>query len=223
MAIKFFNNPQAFMNLIQTLLQGTATTLQIFALTLLFSIPLGILTAVGRMSRYRIVRAPISVAIYFLRGTPLMLQLMVVYFLLPMILPISIDRFWAAILAFSVNYAAYFAEIFRGGIQSIALGQREAAQVLGFSRMQTFWRIILPQVFKRVLLPTTNEVMTLIKDTSLAFTISVAELMRAAKTEVSRTTSVEPYLAALLIYLALNGIAEQLCRALEKKMDYYRS
>lgn len=223
MTIKFFNNPQALLGLVQTLLRGTGTTLEIFALTLLFSIPLGVLTAIGRMSRYRIVRGPISVAIYFLRGTPLMLQLMVVYFLLPMVLPISIDRFWAAILAFSVNYAAYFAEIFRGGIQSIAQGQREAAQVLGFSRLQTFWRIILPQVFKRVLLPTTNEVMTLIKDTSLAFTISVAELMRAAKTEVSRSTSVEPYLAALLIYLALNGIAEQLCRALEKKMDYYKS
>lgn len=222
MTIHFFNDPRAFLGLMQTLLRGTGTTLEIFALTLLFSIPLGILTALGRMSRYGAIRRPISVAIYFLRGTPLMLQLMVVYFLLPMVLPINIDRFWAAIFAFSVNYAAYFAEIFRGGIQSIAQGQREAAQVLGFSRLQTFWRIILPQVFKRVLLPTTNEVMTLIKDTSLAFTISVAELMRAAKTEVSRSTSVEPYLAALLIYLALNGIAEQLCRRLEKRMDYYK-
>lgn len=222
MTIKFFNDPQALAKLFSALLEGTGVTLQIFALTLLFSVPLGVLAALGRMSRFRVVRAPIATIIYFLRGTPLMLQLMVVYFLLPMVLPVSIDRFWAAIIAFTVNYAAYFAEIFRGGIQSILAGQREAAQVLGFSRAQTFLRILLPQVFKRVLLPMTNEVMTLIKDTSLAFTVSVAELMRTAKTEVSRTTSVEPYLVALLIYLALNGIAEQLCRMLEKRMDYYK-
>lgn len=222
MTIKYFSDPQALMRLLEALLQGTGVTMQIFALTLLFSVPLGIAMALGRMCRFRAVRAPIATLIYFLRGTPLMLQLMVVYFLLPMVLPISIDRFWAAILAFTVNYAAYFAEIFRGGIQSILAGQREAAQVLGFSKAQTFLRILLPQMFKRVLLPMTNEVMTLIKDTSLAFTVSVAELMRTAKTEVSRTTSVEPYLVALLIYLALNGIAEQLCRMLEKRMDYYK-
>ena len=223
MTIKFFNDPQAMGKLLSTLLAGTAVTLRIFALTLLFSIPLGILTSVARMSRHRAVRIPVATAIYFLRGTPLMLQLMVVYFLLPMVLPISIDRFWAAILAFSINYAAYFAEIFRGGIESIPAGQSEAAQVLGFTKVQTFVRIILPQVAKRVLLPVTNEVITLIKDTSLAFTISVAELMRAAKTEVSRTTSVEPYLVALLVYLALNGITEQVCRLIGKRMDYYRS
>lgn len=223
MTIKFFNDPQAMGKLLSTLLAGTAVTLRIFALTLLFSIPLGILTSVARMSKHRAVRIPVATAIYFLRGTPLMLQLMVVYFLLPMVLPISIDRFWAAILAFSINYAAYFAEIFRGGIESIPAGQSEAAQVLGFTKVQTFVRIILPQVAKRVLLPVTNEVITLIKDTSLAFTISVAELMRAAKTEVSRTTSVEPYLVALLVYLALNGITEQVCRLIGKRMDYYRS
>lgn len=223
MTIKFFNDPQAMGKLISTLLAGTAVTLRIFALTLLFSIPLGILTSVARMSKHRVVRIPVATAIYFLRGTPLMLQLMVVYFLLPMVLPISIDRFWAAILAFTINYAAYFAEIFRGGIESIPVGQSEAAKVLGFTKVQTFVRIILPQVAKRVLLPVTNEVITLIKDTSLAFTISVAELMRAAKTEVSRTTSVEPYLVALLVYLALNGITEQVCRLIGKRMDYYRS
>lgn len=220
MTIKYLNNPAALALLCKTLLQGTGTTLTLFALTLLFSLPLGILVALGRMSRYRLVRTPIAMGVYFLRGTPLMLQLMVVYFLLPMVLPISINRFWAAIFAFSVNYAAYFAEIFRGGIQSIPFGQREAAMALGMSRGQTFRLIILPQLVKRALLPVTNEVMTLIKDTSLAFTISVAELMRAAKTEVSRTSSVEPYIAALLIYLLLNGVVEQLCRRLEKKTTY---
>ena len=222
MTIKFFNNPQALLGLLETLWNGTQVTLRLFALTLLFSIPLGIIVAVGRMSRFRIIKWPLATMIYLLRSTPLMLQLMVVYFLLPIVLHISLDRFWAAVFAFTINYAAYFAEIFRGGIKSILQGQTEAAQVLGFTRLQTFMRIILPQTFKRVILPVTNEVMTLIKDTSLAFTISVAELMRAAKTEVSRTTSVEPYLAALLIYLVLNGICEQALGWVGRRMDYYK-
>lgn len=222
MTIRYFNDPEALWKLVLLLLEGTKTTVMVFFLTLLFSLPLGLLVSVGRMSRHALVRKPIQLYILLMRGTPLMLQIMFTYFLLPQVVPFKFDRFWAVILAFSLNYAAYFAEIFRGGIQSIPLGQREAGQVLGFSKAQTFFRILLPQVAKRVLLPVTNEVITLVKDTSLAFTVSVAELMRAAKTEVSRTSSIEPYVVAMLIYLVLNGLAEQLCRSVEKKLDYYR-
>ena len=147
---------------------------------------------------------------------------MFIYFLLPNILPFKVDRFSAVILAMSVNYAAYFAEIFRGGIQSISQGQYEAGQVLGFTRAQTFFYIILPQVCKRVLLPVTNEVITLVKDTALASTVAVSELMNVAKKQVSGTSSIEPYVVAMIIYLILNGVAEQVCKWVERKMNYYK-
>ncbi len=222
MNIKYFNNPEKLLGLAEILLEGVSVTAKIFALTLLLSIPLGMLVSVGRMSKRWYVRSPISLYIYIMRGTPLMLQVMFIYFLLPNILPFRIDRFWAAIIAFTINYAAYFAEIFRGGIQSIAVGQYEAAQVLGYTRAQTFFRIILPQVFKRVLLPVTNEVITLVKDTALASTIAVTELMALAKKQVSGSSSIEPYIVAMLIYLILNGIAEQGCKYIERKLDYYQ-
>ena len=222
MTIKFFNNPEQLARLAQILLEGAGVTVKVFALTLLFSIPLGMLVSVGRMSKRWYVRGPVSVYIYVMRGTPLMLQVMFIYFLLPNILPFRFDRFWAAILAFTINYAAYFAEIFRGGIQSIPVGQREAAQVLGYTRAQTFFRIILPQVFKRVLLPVTNEVITLVKDTALASTIAVTDLMSLAKKQVSTASSIEPYILAMLIYLVLNGIAEQACKLIERKLSYYQ-
>ena len=204
------------------MLEGAGTTLSIFFLTLLLSVPLGMLVALGRMSKRRIVRAPISFYIYIMRSTPLMLQIMFIYFLLPMVLPFRVDRFWAVIFAFVINYAAYFAEIFRSGIQSIPQGQYEAAKVLGYTKIQTFFRIILPQVVKRVLLPVCNEVITLIKDTALASTVAVVDLMTVAKKQVSSSSSIEPYLVAIIMYLILNGIAEQLCKLAEKKMDYYR-
>ena len=147
---------------------------------------------------------------------------MFVYFLLPQILPFKVDRFSAVIFAFAVNYAAYFAEIFRSGIQSIPAGQYEAAKVLGYTKTQTFFCIILPQVVKRVLLPMTNEIITLIKDTALASTVAVVELMTIAKKQVSSSSSVEPYLLAIVFYLVLNGVAEQLCKLAEKRLSYYR-
>ncbi|MDD5898756.1 MAG: amino acid ABC transporter permease [Clostridia bacterium] len=222
MTIKFFNDPQRLWKLVTLMLSGMGTTLSIFFLTLAFSVPLGMLVALGRMSKRRVVRAPISLYIYLMRSTPLMLQIMFIYFLLPMVLPFRVDRFWAVIFAFVINYAAYFAEIFRSGIQSIPRGQHEAAQVLGYTRGQTFFRIVLPQVAKRVLLPVCNEVITLIKDTALASTVAVVDLMTVAKKQVSSSSSIEPYLVAILMYLILNGVAEQLCKLAERKMDYYR-
>ena len=222
MVIKFFNNPEKLWKLFTLMVEGAGTTLSIFACTLLLSVPLGMLVSLGRMSKRRIVRAPISTYIYIMRSTPLMLQIMFIYFLLPQVLPFRVDRFWAVIFSFVINYAAYFAEIFRSGIQSIPQGQYEAAQVLGYTKTQTFFRIILPQVFKRVLLPVCNEVITLIKDTALASTVAVVDLMTVAKKQVSSSSSIEPYLLAILMYLVLNGIAEHLCKLAEKKMDYYR-
>ena len=222
MAIKFFNNPSKLWNLTELLLQGAGVTLSIFFLTLLFSVPLGVLFAQARMSKHAVLRAPTSLYIYLMRSTPLMLQIMFVYFLLPQLLPFKVDRFSAVIFAFAVNYAAYFAEIFRSGIQSIPAGQYEAAKVLGYTKTQTFFCIILPQVVKRVLLPMTNEIITLIKDTALASTVAVVELMTIAKKQVSSSSSVEPYLLAIAFYLVLNGVAEQLCKLAEKKLSYYR-
>lgn len=222
MAIKFFNDPSKLWNLTELLLEGAGVTLSIFFLTLLFSVPLGVLFAQARMSKHAVLRAPTSLYIYLMRSTPLMLQIMFVYFLLPQILPFKVDRFSAVIFAFAVNYAAYFAEIFRSGIQSIPAGQYEAAKVLGYTKTQTFFCIILPQVVKRVLLPMTNEIITLIKDTALASTVAVVELMTIAKKQVSSSSSVEPYLLAIVFYLVLNGVAEQLCKLAEKKLSYYR-
>ena len=222
MTMKFFNDPERLTKLIGMMLDGAGVTLSIFFLTLLFSVPLGMLAAQGRMSKKRAVRAPLSIYIYGMRSTPLMLQIMFIYFLLPAVLPFRVDRFWAVIFAFAINYAAYFAEIFRAGIQAIPAGQYEAAKVLGYTRGQTFLRIILPQVVKRVLLPVTNEVITLIKDTALASTVAVVDLMTVAKKQVSSSSSLEPYVVAILMYLVLNGAAEQLCKLAERKLDYYR-
>jgi len=222
MTIKFFNNPERLWKLINLMLEGTGVTLSIFFLTLLFSVPLGMLVSLGRMSKRRIISWPVSFYIYIMRSTPLMLQIMFIYFLLPMILPFRMDRFWAVIFSFVINYAAYFAEIFRSGIQSIPQGQYEAAKVLGYTKTQTFFRIILPQVVKRVLLPVCNEVITLIKDTALASTVAVVDLMTVAKKQVASSSSIEPYAVAIIMYLILNGVAEQLCKLAERKMDYYR-
>lgn len=222
MTIKFFNDPERLWKLFTLMLDGAGVTLSIFFLTLVFSVPLGMLVAQGRMSRRRLVRAPLSFYIYIMRSTPLMLQIMFIYFLLQQVLPFRVDRFWAVIFAFVINYAAYFAEIFRSGIQSIPAGQYEAAKVLGYTGGQTFLRIILPQVVKRVLLPVANEVITLIKDTALASTVAVVDLMTVAKKQVSSSSSIEPYVVAIVLYLVLNGVAEQLCKLAERKMSYYR-
>ena len=204
---------------------GMGTSIQIFAVTLIFSLPLGLLVAVGRMSKNPIIRNLVKLYISVMRGTPLMLQLMVVYFGPYYIFGLRMGsgyRLWATLIGFVINYAAYFAEIFRGGISSIPVGQREAAQTLGLSRAQTFFSVLLPQTAKRVLLPVTNEVITLVKDTALASTIAVADLMSQAERQVSNSSSIEPYIVAMLIYLVINGVVEQLCKLAERKFNYYQ-
>ena len=220
--MKYFNNPQAFLKLLSSMQGGFTTTLTIFFLTLLFSIPLGMVIALLRMNRRRVISFPISLYILVMRGTPLMLQLFAIYFAIPMFLGFNLDRLSATIVAFSLNYAAYFAEIFRGGIMSIPVGQHEASQVLGLTKLQAFFHIVLPQVCKRVLLPVSNEVITLVKDTSLANIIAVGELFRAAKNEASRTASVEPLFVAGLFYLLMNGVVTLVFSHLTRRMEYYK-
>ena len=220
--MRYFNNPQAFFKLVLAMQDGFANTLTIFFLTLIFSIPLGMVVALLRMSKRKIISVPVSLYILIMRGTPLMLQIFAIYFAIPMVFHQNLDRMTATILAFSVNYAAYFAEIFRGGIMSIPVGQHEAAKVLGFTKAQTFFHVVLPQVIKRVLLPVSNEVITLVKDTSLANIIAVSELFRAAKNEASRTASVEPLFVAGLFYLLMNGVVTLVFSYLTRRYEYYK-
>lgn len=220
--MRYFNNPDALIRLVLSMQDGLVATLTIFASTLLFSLPLGLLVALLRMNRHRAVSAPVSLYILVMRGTPLMLQIFAIYFAIPMWTGMNLDRMTATILAFSLNYAAYFAEIFRGGIQSIPVGQIEASQVLGLTRGQTFFHVVMPQVIKRVLLPVSNEVITLVKDTSLANIIAVAELFRAAKNEASRTASVEPLFVAGLFYLLMNGVVTLFFSRMNRRMAYYK-
>ena len=220
--MRYFNNPQAFFKLVLSMQDGFANTLTIFFLTLIFSIPLGMIVALLRMNKRKIISVPVSLYILIMRGTPLMLQIFAIYFAIPMVFHQNLDRMTATILAFSVNYAAYFAEIFRGGIMSIPVGQHEAAKVLGFTKAQTFFHVVLPQVIKRVLLPVSNEVITLVKDTSLANIIAVSELFRAAKNEASRTASVEPLFVAGLFYLLMNGVVTLVFSYLTRRYEYYK-
>lgn len=210
-----------FQLLLQEMLKGTQFTVLIFLLTLLFSLPLGLVVSFGRMSKYKIIRYPVQLYLLIMRGTPLMLQLMFVFFGMPLI-GIVFDRFTACIIAFSLNYAAYFAEIYRGGIESISQGQYEASRVLGFTRGQTFFKIVLPQVVKRILPPMGNEFITLVKDTSLALTISVVELMNITKMFANSSVSVVPYIVAALFYLIMNGVVTLFFSAAEKKLSYYK-
>ena len=220
--MRYFNNPQAMLKLISSMQDGFANTLTIFFATLVFSIPLGMVIALLRMNKRKIISLPVSLYILVMRGTPLMLQIFAIYFAIPMISGKNLDRMAATILAFSLNYADYFAEIFRGGMMSIPVGQHEAGQVLGLTKMQTFFHVVLPQVVKRVLLPVSNEVITLVKDTSLANIIAVSELFRAAKNEASRTASVEPLFVAGLFYLLMNGVVTLFFSQLTRRMAYYK-
>lgn len=206
---------------------GFLTTLAIFGLTLLFSLPLGLLVAVLKMSRFRAIRYPVSFYISLMRGTPLLLQIVAIYFGSYYLseysgMQLSFDRFPAVIAAFSINYAAYFAEIFRGGIQSISRGQYEAAAMLGLSRRQTFFRIILPQVIKRIVPASANEVITLVKDTSLAQVIAVTELFALAKKQQAAYASIFPLFVAGVFYYLANLLLSMLFAYIERKLNYYR-
>jgi polar amino acid transport system permease protein len=206
---------------------GFCTTLAIFGLTLLFSIPLGLLIAVLKMSKWRVVRYPVSFYISVMRGTPLLLQIVAIYFGSYYLseyagVDFSFDRFPAVIVAFSINYAAYFAEIFRGGIQSIPKGQYEAAYMLGMTRTQTFFRIILPQVVKRVVPASANEVITLVKDTSLAQVIAVTELFALAKKQQAAYASIYPLFVAGVFYYVANLLLSVFFAYVERKLNYYK-
>lgn len=205
--------------------QGFGQTVLIFVLTLLFSLPLGLLVAFCRMSKISPLRGIAKVFISILRGTPLMLQLIVVFFGPFYLFNIRISnsyRFIAIIIGFAVNYSAYFAEIYRSGIESIPVGQYEAANVLGYSKTQTFVHIIFPQMVKRVLPPVTNEVITLVKDTSLAFAIAYQEMFTTAKQIAAAETSILPLFVAGAFYFVFNFIVAQIMERIEKKMNYYR-
>ena len=203
---------------------GMLRTIGIFALTLLGSLPLGMVVTLLRQSKIAPVRIFIRVYISVIRGTPLMLQLLVWYFGPFYLFGMSIKgwRFPALILGFVINYAAYFAEIYRGGIESIPVGQYEAAQVLGFTKRQTFMRIILPQVIKRIMPSVTNEVITLVKDTSLAFTLAYQEVFSPAKQISASQTSFMPFLIAGIFYFIANYAVAFAMERIEKALDYYR-
>lgn len=203
------------------MLEGTFVSLEIFLFTLLVAIPLALPVALGRKSRNRLVKVPVNLYILVMRGTPLILQIIFVYFAPYYIFKASYDRFTAVIVAFAINYAAYFAEIYRGGIESIPRGQYEAAKVLGFTKADTFFRIILPQVVKRILPAMGNEVITLVKDTALAQTIGVAELFRVAQNASARQFSTMPIFVAGAFYFMMNWAVSAGFIKLEKKLAYY--
>lgn len=206
------------------LLKGLGVSFQIFLITLILSLPLGLLVSLGRMSRNGPLSALIRIYISIMRGTPLMLQLFVVYYGPYYLFRVRLSpgyRNIAVCIGFVINYAAYFAEIYRSGIQSIPKGQYEAAEILGYSRTRSFLRIILPQVIKRILPAVTNEVITLVKDTSLAFSISVMEMFTAAKALSSAQSSMTPLIAAGIFYYIFNFIVAFLMERLEKRLDYY--
>ena len=211
--------------MLSQLAKGMTVTTEIFFVTLIFSLPLGLLVCWGKMSKIKIIRWIVSAYISIMRGTPLMLQLMVVYFGPYYLFKIKVTndyRLWATFIGFVINYSAYFAEIYRSGIQSMPVGQYEAAKLLGYGRGQTFFQIILPQVIKRILPSVTNEVITLVKDTSLAFTISVMEMFTIAKQLASAQASMTPFIAAGLFYYIFNLLVAAVMDTVEKKLSYYQ-
>lgn len=205
--------------------EGMVVTLMLFAVTLLFSLPLGLLVSFGRMAKNVVIRTIFKAYISIMRGTPLMLQLMVIYFGPYYLFGITNSPSWknsAVAIGFVLNYAAYFAEIYRGGIESMPKGQYEAAQILGYSKAQAFMRIILPQVIKIILPSITNETITLVKDTSLAFTIGIMEMFTISKALAASQTTMLPYVFAGIFYYVFNLIVAFLLELLEKKLNYYR-
>lgn len=204
--------------------EGLGNTCAIFFLTLLFSLPLGMVFALLRMSKSKVVSSVMRFIISILRGTPLMLQLLAVtygpYYLFGV--SVSQNKLIPVVIAFAINYAAYFAEIYRGGIESMPIGQYEAANVLGYTKTQTFMHIILPQVVKRIMPSITNEVVTLVKDTSIAFCVSYQELFTIGKMIANSETSFTPFLIAGVFYFLFNAIVDLVMGRIEKRLDYYK-
>ena len=224
-------NFENYKKMLLAMLEGSVTSLEVFAFTLLFAIPLALPIAFGRMSKNKLLSGSVNVFLLIIRGTPLMLQLLIVYFgpglfvrwleSFGYTLAFRWDRFTAAIVALSINYAAYFAEIYRGGISSIPKGQYEAAKVLGYKSNQTFFRIVLPQVIKRIIPAMGNEVITLVKDTALVSVIGVAELLMVAKERQSALFSFTPLFIAGVFYFVMNWGVSFCFNKIEKKLSYY--
>ena len=213
-----------FMEIVQQIIGGFGTTLFIFFFTLLFSMPLGIIFALARMSKFKPLNYFMQVCISLLRGTPLMLQLIVVFFMPYYVFGIQLSTGWrvyAALIGFSINYAAYFGEIFRAGIEAVPVGQHEAAEVLGFTKAQTFFKIVFPQMVKRVVPPVTNDVITLVKDTSMAFAIAYAEMFTMAKQVAAAQSSIMPLFVAGLFYYIFNIIVAGAMGRVEKSLSYF--
>lgn len=211
----------SIISLLPQVLDGLKVTLEVFILTLVFSIPLGIVTALGRLSKNKILCQVTGFYVLIMRGTPLLLQIVFIFFGLP-IVGITFDRFPAAIIAFSLNYAAYFAEIFRAGIVSIDEGQYEGAKVLGFPQKYIFFKIVLPQAIKRILPAMANEVITLVKDTALVYVVGLDELLKVGKIASNKEASLIPLFAVGIIYLLLISVFSRLFRNIEKRFSYYQ-
>jgi len=211
------------LQIIGPLLDGTVVTLQVFLLTLVLAVPLGLGLALVRVSHFRVASGLVSGYIWLMRGTPLMLQMLFIYFALPFVpvIGVRLPDFPAAIVAFTLNYAAYFAEIFRSGIQSVGRGQYEAARVLGMSYGQTMRRIVLPQVVKRILPPMSNETITLVKDTSLIYVLAMNDLLRAARGMVQRDFTTMPFVVAAAFYLIMTLVLTWGFMRLEKRYAVY--
>ncbi len=209
------------LRILPNMFAGLGVSAQIFLITIMLSLPIGILLALVRISKVAVFRKLAEIYIYVMRGTPLMLQIMFIYYGLPLMLDVQISDFPAAILAFVANYAAYFAEIFRGGIQSIPKGQYEGAKVLGFTYRQTMWHIVLPQVVKRVIPPLGNETITLLKDTSLVYILAMNDLMRVTRAFVQRDFDTMPFLVAAVFYLVCTAILTKILAYVEKRYAVY--
>ena len=212
------------LTMIKLMAEGMTKTCAIFFLTLLFSLPLGMIVAMMRMSKSKIISGITRVIISILRGTPLMLQLIAVTYGPYYLFEVSgfRNKLIPVVIAFAINYAAYFAEIYRGGIESMPVGQYEAAEVLGYTKTQTFFHIILPQVVKRIMPSITNEVITLVKDTSLAFTVSYMEMFTVGKQIANSEASFMPFLVAGVFYFVFNAVVDFVMGKIEKSMDYYK-
>ena len=213
-----------FSTMLAQLGAGMLKSMGIFFWTVVLSLPLGLFVSFGRMSKNSVIRNIVKIYISVMRGTPLMLQLMIVYYSPFLLFGMNIRtfRFPAIIIGFTINYAAYFAEIFRSGIESMPVGQYEAAQLLGYSKSQTFMKIILPQVIKRILPAVTNEVITLVKDTSLAFSLAYMEMFTIAKQIVAKDSTFVPFIVAVVFYYVFNFVVAAVMENIEKRMSYYK-
>jgi len=212
-----------FLQVTRELLSGFGVTCLLFILTLVLALPLGLVVCFGSMSRFKPLRWLFRTIVWIIRGTPLILQIIVVFYVPGLLFKVPLSsRFLAVTIAFVINYACYFSEIYRGGIESIPKGQYEAGQVLGMNKTQIFFRIILPQVFKRILAPMSNEVITLVKDTSLARVISVVEITNISQQLANNYAIIWPLFYAGAFYLIFNGLLTVLFRYLEKKLSYYK-